>query len=647
MSKGTDLSQLYNLRSDFTIIGLTGRNASGYQEVGVQLSKGFVNDDYPHPQDFDLSSNSFKKYRIIHKYASINFPKYTLIKYRDVITLFLTKYPFENFKRFLQSEELRLFFTKSKILLSPDFQNELNEILALEEDFTKVYETFRSINYEDGTKQVEWVQDLNSLYCGEILKRLSNRLHSALQVESFVKHNLLMEILTNNIRQSGNPFETKETDANKIFSIVILINAIIKAIRKVNEKNPTKIVIDSFRNPLEIMYFKQRFSAFYIIAVNRDNTSREAALRKIYGKEFDNVHKVLEAEYTGGKGKGFYRQYVRDCIEKADIHITFRSCEETKSLNQKLIKNNESANDATSPYFSWQMQLLKYVALIEHPGLITPSPEERCMQLAYTAKYNSGCISRQVGAAICDEHYSIKAIGWNSTPEGQVPCLLRNAEVLLNSNESSQDQNNGAISDLEIQSFTPYERKNKTFRNALKEHYASAVEDNRSLLKGRNVCICFKTLQNSCSEGKNQVHTRALHAEESAFLQITKYGGTAIRNGKLFTTASPCELCAKKAYQLGIKVIYYVDPYPGISIEQILTAGSHPPELRLFNGAIGNAYHWLYEPLMAYKDELSLLLGLNIKDKLSQLEEENHLKDKEIEKLKSEIKNIIKNNPQN
>ncbi|WP_404801019.1 hypothetical protein [Aquipluma nitroreducens] len=81
---------------------------------------------------------------------------------------------------------------------------------------------------------------------------------------------------------------------------------------------------------------------------------------------------------------------------------------------------------------------------------------------------------------------------------------------------------------------------------------------------------------------------------------MTKYGGTGIKNGKLFTTASPCELCAKKAYQLGIKVIYYIDPYPGISEEHILSSGSNPIEIRLFNGAIGNAYHWLYDPIMPY-----------------------------------------------
>ncbi len=49
------------------------------------------------------------------------------------------------------------------------------------------------------------------------------------------------------------------------------------------------------------------------------------------------------------------------------------------------------------------------------------------MQLAFSAKLNSGCISRQVGAVVTDDNYSIKSVGWNSTPEGQTPCLLRNA----------------------------------------------------------------------------------------------------------------------------------------------------------------------------------------------------------------------------
>lgn len=63
---------------------------------------------------------------------------------------------------------------------------------------------------------------------------------------------------------------------------------------------------------------------------------------------------------------------------------------------------------------------------------------------------------------------------------------------------------------------------------------------------GRNVSYCFKSEFNKMTGKSNQVHTRSLHAEENAFLQITKYGGRGIKDGSLFTTASPCELCAKK-----------------------------------------------------------------------------------------------------
>lgn len=80
-----------------------------------------------------------------------------------------------------------------------------------------------------------------------------------------------------------------------------------------------------------------------------------------------------------------------------------------------------------------------------------------------------------------------------------------------------------------------------------------------------------------------------------------------IEGGKLYTTASPCELCAKKAYQLGIKDIIFIDPYPGIAISHILSIGESKPNLIQFRGAIGRAYHKIYEQIMPYKDELDFL----------------------------------------
>ncbi|MCK5677111.1 MAG: dCMP deaminase [Flavobacteriaceae bacterium] len=259
------------------------------------------------------------------------------------------------------------------------------------------------------------------------------------------------------------------------------------------------------------------------------------------------------------------------------------------------------------------------------------------MQLAYTAKHNSGCISRHVGAAITDEEYSIKAIGWNNTPAGQVPCSLRNATDLTDPNPLR-----------DTIAFTNYERgvdnnqskEYEAFKSILNENFDTKVKQNSHLLKGRNVCFCFRSLKNSMSEGKNQVHTRSLHAEENAFLQLTKYGGAGIRNGILFSTASPCELCSKKAYQLGIMIIYYIDPYPGISKSHILSSGENPIEIRLFNGAIGSTYHQLYQIIMPYKDELALLLDHNIKDMASKLQDQLKRKDDENARLKAKIEEL-------
>jgi dCMP deaminase len=245
------------------------------------------------------------------------------------------------------------------------------------------------------------------------------------------------------------------------------------------------------------------------------------------------------------------------------------------------------------------------------------------MQIAYTAKYNSGCISRQVGAVITDAYFSIKSIGWNNIPEGQVPCLLRSADELLDKDLREADNI----------AFSKYEKNTEDkFFPEFQDKFSSI---DRTNMQGHNCSFCFKDIQNSITEGKNQVHTKSLHAEENAMMQISKYGGQSLKNGILFTTASPCELCAKKAYQLGITKVFYIDPYPGISMSQILDCGKLKPQTHLFTGAIGRAYHKLYEPFMPYKDEIYIRTGLEITNKLTQLEDEIALLRRENERLKA------------
>jgi tRNA(Arg) A34 adenosine deaminase TadA len=147
--------------------------------------------------------------------------------------------------------------------------------------------------------------------------------------------------------------------------------------------------------------------------------------------------------------------------------------------------------------------------------------------------------------------------------------------------------------------------------------------------QGLRCPFCFKDAYNESEGSLSQVHTRSLHAEENAFLQLAKRGSPGIAGGVLYTTASPCELCSKKAFQLGIKEIVYVDPYPGISTSHVLRSGPENmrPRLRLFSGSVGHAYHQLYEALLSIKDEyrarLAAVEDAQIDEKTSEAEDRN------------------------
>lgn len=271
------------------------------------------------------------------------------------------------------------------------------------------------------------------------------------------------------------------------------------------------------------------------------------------------------------------------------------------------------------------------------------------MQIAFTAKLNSGCISRQVGAVITDNEFSVKSVGWNDVPKGSIPCSVRNVKELQDPTtafgytqfelgkglkETEQINGNGDSSHVNDE----LDKESIGFLKYVQATYSEEIIPEQSL-GGRNCPYCFKQAYNAFSGDKNQVHTRSLHAEENAMMQISKNGGEGLKDGFLFTTASPCELCAKKAYQLGIKNIYFIDPYPGISRNHILKSNPDTdPKMISFSGAVGRDYHKLYESFMSQKDELALLTDFRIESpeevKVKQLKDllKNKISDERVRK---------------
>ncbi|MCM2130053.1 deoxycytidylate deaminase [Larsenimonas rhizosphaerae] len=403
------------------------------------------------------------------------------------------------------------------------------------------------------------------------IKKITDKLKSCLDGLERGLYVNVYQAAGNSIRKTGSVdcnYETVKFDPNKVFELPKAVNAVIKIIRSTYEK--AFIVIDAIRNPFEARFFKDRYSAFYLVSVNAPNSDREKYLgnvRKFTGEQIKEMDKI---ESGSGDKNEFVGQNVKKCIEISDIHL----------FNPR---NEIGNNNILKSQLAW------YLSLMMHPGLVSPSSMERIMQIAYTAKTNSGCISRQVGAVVTDKNKSVKAVGWNDVPHGQVPCALRSTEKAINGFDKIE--------------YSEFERNNKEFRDVVKV-IDDKYKNKKELMKGRNPSYCFKDIKNVLDGKGNQVHTRSLHAEENAFLQISKYGGAGVEGGFLYTTASPCELCAKKAYQLGVSKIVFIDPYPGITTDHILANGDNSPELVQFRGAVGKGYFQLYEQTLPYKDEL-------------------------------------------
>lgn len=600
-SSSKALESIYNEAKDFILIGLTGRTGSGCSTSASILSSAKL--DLPDNGYAKITPNELRKYKIIKKYITTQWQPFQWLQVRTVITRYLTTLSFNDFTNFAATT------------LGEPPQTIREKISQIKSEFDSLHQrvsAYLSMS-ELSLAEIEAKKEESYNIYFNTLPKFSNDLREALKNISENAYTKIYQTAGDNIRASGHA-NNKNFDETAVFNFASTINKIVKAAhykaKKINQ--PCYIVIDAIRNPYEALFFKERYADFYLFSINTENHNRLEHLRQNHKFSESQIIELDDKEYPKkliGPQK-FISQNIQKCIEISDIHIH----------NPKVDRYNHS---------ELRCQLAWYITLIMHPGLIMPTSIETCMQIAYSVKQSSGCISRQVGAAVTDSEFSLKSVGWNNTPQGQVPCLLRSADDLIRGEDES--------------AYSNYEKNDKKFRDALDKKYIP-VRDS-SLLNGRNLAFCFKDLQNEIDGEKNQVHTRSLHAEENAFLQIAKHGGQKLRGGVLFTTASPCELCAKKAYQLGISLIVYIDPYPGIATSHTLSSGTNSPKLQLFRGAVGRAYHQLYQPLMPYKDELEIILSIpktsdKKTTKIKSLELENIKLKEELDGLKKRISDI-------
>lgn len=451
------------------------------------------------------------------------------------------------------------------------------------------------------------------------------RINASLFTELFQKYG-------NSIRRCGDidfsddssPAPGTSMIGDHVFAIPRRINQFIKSLRHPFDRSytkPTRVVIDSIKNVLEAIYLRERYSAFYLFAISSDDAVRIRRLTNNVKKNLNirDIHFIDWNEYSS-RGAEIYRRYAnRDSgtvlteeeLEFARIvngdsngHVVdkVRRFAYQHNLQPFILQDVDAAiqnadifisnnHEKATKNMNLRWEIVRNVSLIMYPGLLMPTPMERCMQIAFAAKVNSGCLSRQVGAVVTDSEYNILSIGWNDVPDCDISCSRKNFLDIYR--------------EQDLPAYSEYEIHNEDFRARIKkvfENNVDSLEEVGELLCGLPWRYCFKDIH---LDTKQPMRSRAMHAEEKALAKVQE---SAV-GGYLFTTSSPCEMCSKNAKNHRISKIYYIEQYPGISEEQYSQSGYsyNRAEHILYAGAVGRAYTQMYTPIMPYKDVMEFM----------------------------------------
>ena len=626
------IEQMYVHRRDFIVVALTGITGSGCSDLASIMSNDFSDwKEVRKPREILDTTKEIekqdvvfqRKYEACYNVCSKQYQPFEILRYRNVLLLStLEKYAsVNNYDGFLNQMSVLLEnkFDKSHIdndesyKVNNKFTNEELIGLGLNEDLFNSFKHLSDIHNDTKRVRFAYRKELCNIYFDDKFKVFCEKFYNELKRRDYFAKNFFVHRLANSIRATGNPDAIvnldNEYNCNHIFDVIDLINGIIKGYHENYPQKPRRFVIDSVRSSLEIMYMRERYSGFYSVALHNDGNEKKLVEHKVIKSMFNKgedelsedqksiyhttVNRIMalsnaESDKCDFEKGLFYSPDISRCVTESEIHLSYNSDDEDNNYFKSLAE-----------------QWLKFYSLIVRPGLITPSSDERCMSIAYVAKFNSGCISRKVGCTIVDKEYTVQSIGWNDPPSTQLPCQMRYADELYS------EDNDEAIKDVKDKIYSKYEltgnikNTGKTFVSCLRDNVNKQTVGSLANL-GLRYSYCFRSQYNKFTGTKDQVNTRSLHAEENTMLRLAKSGGNGLKDGIMYVTASPCVLCSKKAFQIGIREIVYLDPYTDIAPDLILRCGWNIPKLKAFKGAIGVTFYKLYRPFMPYKDEIAI-----------------------------------------
>lgn len=279
-------------------------------------------------------------------------------------------------------------------------------------------------------------------------------------------------------------------------------------------------IVDSLKHPAEAellsMVYGRMFFLFGVLCPR--DIRRERLIRGGF-KEDEAVLAINKDAAEQDK----HGQQLLDTIHMSDFFL-------------RNIKNTED---------SCRQTVVRYAELLLGSKNHSATIDEYAMFCAQSAALRSACLSRQVGAAIMNEHGDILATGRNDVPKYR--------GGLYTPEDRDSDSRCFAICDPSCAS----DRHKKELKDEIVNVLSGGIENYSDEMSDG----IFELLGNVQRLKGLIEFSRAVHAEMDAITTAARNGNTPLRNATLYCTTYPCHHCARHILASGITKVYYIEPY--------------------------------------------------------------------------------------
>ena len=303
----TAINDIFSQRNNFLIVGLTGRVGSGCSTVADYMSQKKNALNVIEATLGDHPTDNARKRNIIYNYFNENWVPFTVIRVKDIITSFILEYDLSSINEYLKKHKIGL-----------------NSIDDWKEKVGRNIEVLSIVN---NYKNSDFDKiDFAYKYITDELPSIADDLKNHISEKNYRTYSKIFQAFGDNIRKSGKITSEEQIDSS-IYSIAQRINLIIKLIRQYNSKNNIKdyFVIDAIRNPFEALFFRERYSSFYLFAIKCSEDDRQDRLIKGLNLNYKDITDQDDKENPKGSPTKsfeiFVSQNIKTCIEKADIHL--------------------------------------------------------------------------------------------------------------------------------------------------------------------------------------------------------------------------------------------------------------------------------------------------------------------------------------